>query len=452
MQCRCWHRLGREPVLLIPVHHVVHEPEHTSAIAWFFVVIVIGTMAAAMCGAVLAATWGVIVKLEQTFAPIAYIFRRKGVEQPVEKPKPTRAEELQIAREYMAARSGKPIKVLKQKPTLVQKVSARKRLQILERASQALEQVGRHRHHHPDHGDPVIRQGDTFILIKNPLSAMPLFYAGRYGEKHHFSPLRSRAQRFDHVLCAAWATVLNHLEHDVYMAPGHDDIPVVLPEVQGMTGYAYDRIATQAVSEYATSMETNEMAKKDKVQHPVLEKVGRREGVRGFSLIELLIVVAIILIIAAIAIPNLLSARMAANGASAVGNLRAIASANGNFASLYRDGYAAGGFVQLAQNAGNPPSCQNAALLSSSWALAQPALSGYNFAYTAGAVVWTSAPPSDCGASGVTTFDVTATPVATSTAKDAYCIDETGTIYVVPNSTAQLSTPCKAGNFATLAN
>ena len=45
---------------------------------------------------------------------------------------------------------------------------------------------------------------------------------------------------------------------------------------------------------------------------------------KGFSLIELLIVVAIILIIAAIAIPNLLRARMAANESSAVASIRTI--------------------------------------------------------------------------------------------------------------------------------
>ena len=49
---------------------------------------------------------------------------------------------------------------------------------------------------------------------------------------------------------------------------------------------------------------------------------------KGFSLIELLIVVAIILIIAAIAIPNLLKARISANESSAVGSVRTLNTAN----------------------------------------------------------------------------------------------------------------------------
>jgi type IV pilus assembly protein PilA len=56
---------------------------------------------------------------------------------------------------------------------------------------------------------------------------------------------------------------------------------------------------------------------------------------KGFSLIELLIVVAIILIIAAIAIPNLLQARIAANEASAVGSVRAIKTAEYAYYSTY---------------------------------------------------------------------------------------------------------------------
>jgi prepilin-type N-terminal cleavage/methylation domain-containing protein len=56
---------------------------------------------------------------------------------------------------------------------------------------------------------------------------------------------------------------------------------------------------------------------------------------KGFSLLELLIVVAIILIIAAIAIPNLLTSRMAANEASAVGSLNAIKTAEYAYFNTY---------------------------------------------------------------------------------------------------------------------
>jgi prepilin-type N-terminal cleavage/methylation domain-containing protein len=61
----------------------------------------------------------------------------------------------------------------------------------------------------------------------------------------------------------------------------------------------------------------------------------QREKQRGFSLIELLIVVAIILIIASIAIPNLLAARRQANEAAAAGAIRAINTAQISYSSNY---------------------------------------------------------------------------------------------------------------------
>src|SRR6266446_802385 len=63
---------------------------------------------------------------------------------------------------------------------------------------------------------------------------------------------------------------------------------------------------------------------------------------KGFSLIELLIVVAIILIIAAIAIPNLLKAKMAANESSAAGAIRTINTAQVSYSTLFPQvGYSA---------------------------------------------------------------------------------------------------------------
>ena len=105
---------------------------------------------------------------------------------------------------------------------------------------------------------------------------------------------------------------------------------------------------------------------------------------RGFSLIELLIVVAIILIIAAIAIPNLLRAKMAANESSAVGSLREIRTANTSYYSIYPTvGYA----VQLADLGGGASPCvptpTTACLLDNTLATSVPGgsgRSGYGFA------------------------------------------------------------------------
>ena len=107
---------------------------------------------------------------------------------------------------------------------------------------------------------------------------------------------------------------------------------------------------------------------------------------KGFSLIELLIVVAIILIIAAIAIPNLLRSRMAANEASAVGSVRTINTSAVTYSSTYPNQ----GFPQtLAAMSGPAGACTASStqgcLLDA--VLASGTKSGYTFVWAGDALV-----------------------------------------------------------------
>jgi len=98
---------------------------------------------------------------------------------------------------------------------------------------------------------------------------------------------------------------------------------------------------------------------------------------KGFSLIELLIVVAIILIIAAIAIPNLLRARMAANESSAVASVRTINTGMVTYNSSYPTVGFATALTNLAGASPCTPSSVTACLIDN--VLGTGTKSGYNF-------------------------------------------------------------------------
>jgi type IV pilus assembly protein PilA len=146
---------------------------------------------------------------------------------------------------------------------------------------------------------------------------------------------------------------------------------------------------------------------------------------KGFSLIELLIVVAIILIIAAIAIPNLLKARISANESSAVGSLRTMNTANVQYAAQCPDlGFAATP-VNLGPGGGG---CATAGILDNLLGIAAPVKSGYNFTYLGD------------GATPSTQYTLKADPITQSvTGQRHFFTDQTGVIRYDPAAGATVA-------------
>jgi type IV pilus assembly protein PilA len=168
-----------------------------------------------------------------------------------------------------------------------------------------------------------------------------------------------------------------------------------------------------------------------------------RKNQKGFTLIELLIVVAIILIIAAIAIPNLLRSKMAANEASAVGSIRTMVTANVTYSSTYGNGYAPTLGALGGASTVTVATCNNSLLIDSvisgggTGNTAQKA--GYNFTYVPGTAVTTAGP--GCGAAGVNAYSITAVPVTVgTTGQRGFFVDPSGVIRFTTDGTAPTNT------------
>jgi type IV pilus assembly protein PilA len=160
---------------------------------------------------------------------------------------------------------------------------------------------------------------------------------------------------------------------------------------------------------------------------------------KGFTLIEVLIVVAIILVIAAISVPNLLRAHIAANEASAVGSLRTMSSGANSYSSTYGDGFPPSLAVMGSKTpASANASCDEAQLIDN--ILTSGKKSGYIFNYTMANP--NTLAPKGCSNPGGNSYFIEAHPQAIGqTGQRSFCTDQSGVIRFDPSGTTVTDEP-----------
>jgi type IV pilus assembly protein PilA len=150
---------------------------------------------------------------------------------------------------------------------------------------------------------------------------------------------------------------------------------------------------------------------------------------RGFSFIELVLMAAIILIVAALAIPNLLRSRIAANESAAIGSLRAINTAASAYKLTYHNGFPTG--LRALGTPGPTPSdgeksCAEAQLIDDQ--LTRGMKSGYNFTYEEGSGDVPNTAASG-GCAGWNNYTINADPVTPGTSGQRHFYsDQSGVI------------------------